>query len=460
MILSPTIPSYSNCPLYFFVQPSVKILTQPNFFFFSLLPFFFPSFSPSMAAFHFETSFWSQKQPEQPLPDFTTGFQVLHRKLNQSKVENDEIIQFFKDRIAVEEQYANRLSQTRTLRTSGFDGDDGATLKSCFQLLKQSNQQQSDQHAALTDSLTTTVLKPLVQFQDEYKLRVSTSKQALESSIRQLDGLAKEADRAKQVYHRRCREANVAEEQALNKAATANINNGPISPTTESEQTNNNNSNNSDNDNGNSNSSSPSSVGSGGGESIQLGNQVLTRPEYEQLIHNMHQSIPMQDYRVPILGKYQNTSTGENIARWLQQHLPQCKDSPAMADVVGQQLIQPYGALRLVGQRGNKFIASPSSFYQWRGLANVGGDDDNNSVSATGGGTLNLGGFFERKSATATTTMISGEEPHKKARSEAERADEAYQTAIKRVDQMRMIIEESLVSKQGRRRGMARVTMV
>jgi hypothetical protein len=283
-----------------------------------------------------------------------------------------------------------------------------------------------------------------VQFQDDYKLRVSTSKQALESSIRQLDGLAKEAERAKQVYHRRCREANVAEEQALNKAATANNNSGPISPTADSEQTN---SSSSDNDHGNSNSSSPSSVG--GGESIQLGNQVLTKPEYEQIIHNMHQSIPIQDYRVPILGKYQNTSTGENIARWLQQHLPQCKDSPAMADVVGQQLIQPYGALRLVGQRGNKFIASPSSFYQWRGLANVGGDDDNNSVSATGGGALNLGGFFERKSATATTTMISGEEPHKKARSEAERADEAYQTAIKRVDQMRMIIEESLVSKQG-----------
>ncbi|KAI8337252.1 hypothetical protein BC941DRAFT_470989 [Chlamydoabsidia padenii] len=397
-----------------------------------------------MASFHFETSFWSPKQPEQPLPDFTTGFQVLHRKLNQSKVENDEIIQFFKDRIAVEEQYASRLGQTRTLRSSGFDSDDGATLKSCFQLLKQSNLQQSEQHNALTNSLTTTVLQPLVQFQDDYKLRVNTSRQALESSIRQLDSLAKEAERAKQVYHRRCREANLAEEQALNKVATTVNNNTQASTSpTSSEQSNTENSiktNSNDSDSGTGNSDNHSSSASGSGESIQLGNQVLTRMKYDQLIQEMHQSIPMQDYRVPILGKYQNTSTGENIARWLQQHLPQCKDSPAMADVVGQQLIQPYGVLRLVGQRGNKFIASPSSFYQWRGMATTVGDDENNSVSATGG-PLNLGGFFERKTATSS---ISGEEPHKRARSEAERADEAYQTAIKRVDQMRMVIEESL----------------
>ncbi|CAO3594914.1 unnamed protein product [Absidia cylindrospora] len=373
-----------------------------------------------MSPFHFETSFWSQNQLEEPLPDFTTGFQVLHRKLNQSKVENDEIIQFFKDRIAIEEQYANRLGHTRPLRSSGFDADEGATLKSCFQLLKQKSLQQSDQHNSLTNSLNTTVLKPLLQFHDEYKLRVNTSKQALESSIKQLDGLVKDVERAKQVYHRRCRDANSAEEQALQKAATLTI--GQSS---------------NENNIGDNSTENNSSSFTTNNNSLHLGNQVLTKMKYDQLVQNMHSSVPIQEHRVPILGKYQNVSTGENIARWLQQHLAQCKDSPAMADVVGQQLIQPYGVLRLVGQRGNKFIASPTSFYQWRGMATTNGDDDNNSVSATGGPL----GFFERKTTLMT---IAGDEPHKKARSEAERADEAYQTAVKRVDQMRMVIEEAL----------------
>ncbi|CAO3594889.1 unnamed protein product [Absidia cylindrospora] len=265
--------------------------------------------------------------------------------------------------------------------------------------------------------------------------------------MKQFDGLFKDVERSKQVYYRRCRDANLAEEQALRKA-TNNSQQVPTSPTDSELLTTNSNSENSIQSNNttdgstvdsNSSSASSSAFSTTNQESsIQLGNQILTRMEFDQLIQSMHASVPMQDHRVPIFGKYQHTSSGENIARWLQQHLAQCKDSPAMADVVGQQLIQTYGVLRLVGQRGNKFIASPTSFYQWRGMATTNADDDNNSVSATGGP---LGGFFERKTTLMT---IAGDEPHKKARSEAERADEAYQTAVKRMDQMRMIIEEAL----------------
>jgi hypothetical protein len=323
----------------------------------------------------------------------------------------------------------------------------------------------------LIESLHTSVLNPLARFQDEYKQRVSTSKLALESSIKQFDGLVKDAERSKQVYHRKCRDANLAEEQALRKATTASTTNNsqqvPVSPTDSelpnnmknsdgnSIQSNNSGSNSNSNhtidgstirSNNSSSSESGTSLAPNQESSIQLGNQVLTRMEYDQLIQTMHTSVPMQDHRVPILGKYPHTSTGENIARWLQQNLAQCKDSPAMADVVGQQLIQPYGALRLVGQRGNKFIASPTSFYQWRGMTGVENEENNSGISATGNGGP-LGGFFDRKSMPVT-----GDEPHKKARSEAERADEAYQTSVKRVDQMRMMIEEALVSKEKKKR--------
>jgi hypothetical protein len=249
----------------------------------------------------------------------------------------------------------------------------------------------------------------------------------LETSIKQFDGLTKDVERTKQIYHRRCRDANLAEEQALRKAITTNNNSQHTltSPTDSGLSNNHNNNDSTDSSTIRSNNSSSSG-------SLQLGNQVLTRMEYDQLIQTLHTSVPMQDHRVPILGKYSHTSSGENIARWLQQNLAQCKDSPAMADVVGQQLIQPYGALRLVGQRGNKFIASPTSFYQWRGMTGVDNEETNGGLSASGG---------------HKSTFTVGDEPHKKARSEAERADEAYQTAVKRVDQMRMMVEQAMVSK-------------
>ncbi|CAO3611018.1 unnamed protein product [Cunninghamella echinulata] len=281
----------------------------------------------------------------------------------------------------------------------------------------------------------------------------------MEASFKQFDGLLKEAERAKHVYRRRCRDADFAEEQALNKAAA--VTQSPTSPTSSSFSTNqsdntseNNTTNNNDNDTdeGDNTLNNNDPELNNNNETIQLGNQVLSKTDFDNMIEKMHQSIPMQDHRVPIIGLYKNTSTGENISRWLQHNLSQCKDSPAMADVIAQQLIHPYGILRLIGQRGNKFVASPTSFYQWRTISTnnnnggSGGDDDISIQSSINNGALVFSSLFDRKSNTTSNnnSYINIEEPHKKARSEAERADEAYRTAVKRLDQMRMIIEESL----------------
>ncbi|KAI8391155.1 uncharacterized protein BYT42DRAFT_610408 [Radiomyces spectabilis] len=395
-------------------------------------------------ALHFETAFWSQKQNDANHPNFQSGLQVLHQKLNQSKVENEEIIAFFKERIAIEDMYGSKLCDQgkQAGKSSGFERDEGAGLKSCFKNMKTASTELGQQHKQSASAMLNTVLKPLQKFHEDYKKNIQSSKQAVDATLKQFDTLVKEAERARTTYHRRCREADTAEEQALVRQATeeqtarSSTDNAPDGanqrPTStsasEMESTTAN--------------LTPSAESDA---KIQLGNQSMSQTEFDALIRKMREEIPIKDHRVPILGRYQNTSTGEDIASWLQQNMQQCKDSPAMADIVGQQLIQSYAVLRLIGQRGNKFLPAANSVYQWRINNN---DEEAFSASESNVGASAFGGLLEKFGTMTTTTGTypanGAVEPHKKARSDAERADEMYRSAIKRADQMRMFVEEAL----------------
>jgi hypothetical protein len=379
----------------------------------------------------FKTSFWSQKQPELTLPDFYTGYNILHQKLAQSKVENDEFITFLRERINIEEVFANRLGDQgkSNNKSTGFGRDEGAGLKKCFTKLKETSASLCEHHRATANAISGQALKPFQDFHDDYKKSVANSKQAVDSMLKQFDGLVKDAEKSRAYYHKRCKEADRAEELALKNASESAASADQVtSPTTEKEEPEK--AEPSDAESVKTNSSTMSS--------LQLGNAILSHSEFESLIHQMKQNIPIGDHRVPILGRYQNTSSGEDIAKWLQHNLSQCKDSPAMADVVGQQLIQPYNVLRLIGQRGSKFVASSACYYQWR--------DDEAAADISGGGAYALGGLLDKVTTGVPLGYANngGEEPHKKARRDAEKADEAYRIAVRKLDQMRMAIEEAL----------------
>ncbi|KAI9256394.1 hypothetical protein EDC94DRAFT_616308 [Helicostylum pulchrum] len=386
---------------------------------------------------HFKTTFWSQKQPELTLPDFQTGYTVLHEKLGQSKIENEEMIYFFKERIAIEEGYATKLCDQgkSPLKATGFGRDEGAGLVKCFSQLKETSRRIGEQHKTTANAVQSHVLNPLQEFHQDYKRNVSHSKQAVDSMLKQFDGLVKEAEKSRHIYHRKCKDADKAEELAVKHATNATTTTTiseekSITPNTTPPPL----------------SSSQEDTSTNVNTKIQLGNQIMPQTELDGLVRRMRQEITIGDHRVPILGTYKNTSTGEDIAIWLQHNLPQCKDSPAMADVVGQQLIQPYNILRLIGQRGNKFTASANSYYQWR----VAGDEDTSSITSsntTEATYAALGGLME-KITTAPPLLVNNvpahEEPHKKSRREAEKADQAYRRAVLKLDQMRMAIEEAM----------------
>ncbi|OBZ85642.1 Rho-GTPase-activating protein 8 [Choanephora cucurbitarum] len=376
-----------------------------------------------MTTQHFKSVFWSQKQLEKSVPDFQAGFSVLHQKLGQSKVENEEMIGFFKERIAIEELYAQKLGDQgrQSLRSAGFGRDEGAGLLKCFSKLKETSQVIGEQHKRTAFTISEEVLMPLQDFHEEYKRVIGNSRQAMDSMLKQFDGLIKETEKAKTNYHRKCRDADKVKEstsKAIGEEGTEEEGQKKGEQKEEEEEK--------------KKQAAPETASPLPelATSVQLGNQVMPRSELDTLIRQMRREITLRDYKVPILGTYKNTSTGEDIAIWLQQNLPQCKDSPVMSDLVGQQLIHPYNMLRLVGQRGNKFVASPSSYYQWRV------SEEELASAHSDAGYSALGGLINN------TTVP--DDPYKRARREAERYEQTYRLSVLKLDQMRMAIEEAM----------------
>jgi hypothetical protein len=413
---------------------------------------------------HFESSFWGQKFTNLSVPDYQNGLRVLHEKLSQSRIENDEIITFLRERVSVEESYAVKLvdqGQQRS-KAKGFLRDEGATLRKGFDSLRAASELLGSQHMELALNIHEVVLKPLIKVGDEYRADVSSAKRNIDMKFKQFDNGVKDVDRLKSYYVRKCRDADRAEEFALNSASEA-AKTTVLSPKKEETE--------SDEKEEATEGHPVDHLEKAGKQEEQssgeanatatavhnptytLAGQVYSADEFEALIGKMRQEIPVTEHKVAIFGTYQNTSTGENIARWLQQNVSKCKDSPATADLIGQQLITSYHILKLIGQLGEKFVPSSHHVYQWKATVSAPDSSSNGiATSALEGVSGILGKFGSTITSSAVPVqsipVVAGEEPHKVARREAELADEAYLKAVRKLDNIRLQLEEMLVSSE------------
>ncbi|KAJ2964785.1 hypothetical protein NQZ79_g320 [Umbelopsis isabellina] len=409
-------------------------------------------------ALHFESSFWSQKFTGTNVPEYHQGLRILHEKLAQSKTENDEVIAFLRERVSLEESYAVKLTDQGQQRqkSRGFLRDEGATLKKGFDSLRAASELLGSQHMELALDIHDVVLKPLIKMNDEYKTEVSSAKRNIDMKFKQFDNSVKDVDRLKSYYIRKCREADKAEEQAVliasetakniasqdktesSDSSIQDIDEKEGHPEDFQEQRN------------EAETASPA-IETEKQETFTLAGQVYSASEFEKLIAKMRQEIPVSEHKIAIFGTYQNTSTGENIARWLQQNVPKCKDSPAAADLIGQQLISGYHVFKLIGQLGDKFVPSPSSIYQWK-TTQISPEVAANgyATSALEGVSGFFGKFGSTISANASTVSglpvpgVPGEEPYKIARQEAVQADVAYEKSVRKLDNVRLQLEQLL----------------
>lgn len=185
-------------------------------------------------------------------------------------------------------------------------------------------------------------------------------------------------------------------------------------------------------------------------EPLEIGDLFYPPNEVKKILTHMLDTIPRQEYKVAILGTYQNVSTGDKITEFIQQNLQ--ATSVSQAERIGQDLVH-HGFLRLVGTVGNTFANSSKMHYQWRDTAlAMAGKQVVEPKKLQRTQTLNGTDFVVDSPSTVGDffgNLLSqprpGETPGDRLRREAHEADERYKAAVKNLDLMRCALEENVM---------------
>ncbi|KAF9136867.1 hypothetical protein BGX30_010751 [Mortierella sp. GBA39] len=335
----------------------------------------------------FSESFWSNSRG-----DYVTGINVLHSKMDQGVVEDQEILTYLRERIDVEQRYGNALIEmgNRRLKLEGFLRDDGASLRKTFETIKNESISLGNGHISLANNLKELVLAPLVKFNTQVYQTTQQSREDIENRLKLFDKHLLDLDRSHAAYVAKCNTADQAEMEANKIAAEDAAAHG-----------------------------SPPSASSDNLDverRHEFASQRFTILELNKFLNKMRAEVPSQDVKVPIMGVYNNCCTGSAIAHWIQQNTK--ARTIEEAEHIGQSLSDE-GFLRLIGQRGNRFLASPANFYQWRDQMFELLDEDDREEEMS---------------------LV------KRTKQEVEKADASYLAAVKKADLTRLQLEVGLFS--------------
>jgi Domain found in Dishevelled, Egl-10, and Pleckstrin (DEP) len=188
-------------------------------------------------------------------------------------------------------------------------------------------------------------------------------------------------------------------------------------------------------------------------EQVEIGDQIYLPDQMKKILMHMLETIKRGEVKVPILGTYQNVSSGADITEYIQLHMG--ATNLAHAEKIGQDLIDN-GFLRLVGNVGNVFANSSRMNYQWKSKV------------------FQITGILERKkqldrvlslgtndSADSPVNTVSeylagwnplnnpypNETPSQRLRREARESDERYKLGVRKLDNLRCNLEEAMVDR-------------
>lgn len=187
-------------------------------------------------------------------------------------------------------------------------------------------------------------------------------------------------------------------------------------------------------------------------ETFEIGDVTYSVDEVKKVLSDLLSSITLGEAKVPVLGVYQNVSTGTDITDAIQRKLN--TTNVAHAEKVGQDLVAT-GFLRLVGNVGSTFANSSKMNYQWRPKAfeltdipekkkplertmtNFSMDSiDNQFVAGVG---EYIAGWNPLSNAHGNETAPA------KLRREVREADDRYKAAVRKLDGLRCNLEEAII---------------
>lgn len=186
---------------------------------------------------------------------------------------------------------------------------------------------------------------------------------------------------------------------------------------------------------------------------VDIGDRYFKAAELHLFFKKLQSDLSPENVTVPILGTYHNCYPGDSITLWLMaNHANARHEKEAVA--IGQELVD-MGYLRQIGSVSSRFVNDPSQHYQFKKKALA--LDPEASMMMSPSSTISSSAL------TANSTIVAAEKlpmigsfvsqytnPNnetypRRLRRDADLADEAYKTAVKKADRNRLFLEEALV---------------
>ncbi|EQB53334.1 Rho-GTPase-activating protein 8 [Colletotrichum gloeosporioides] len=382
----------------------------------------------------FAESFWSS--------DYAAGLGVLFSKLQQGVHENRQILTVARLRAEAEEIYSQRLGDIAPAADKvqgGFSRDDGASVRKAYDGVRTEMEEGAKNHKKIAQNIRDLVVNPFSRWCDAHESRIQDSQDELQARIKAHDRQAELVKKLRSTYFNKCRLVEDIEEEtklAFQDPETSPKNNIPEIKVSENKE--------------------PEKVEEKHEvedevEMVEIGDEFYNADQVKKMLEHMLNTIKLGETKVPILGVYQNTSSGADIVEYLQKHLN--TSSVSYAERIGQDLITA-GFLRLIGNVGSTFANSSKMFYQWRPKAF--------KAAGVPEKKLPLGRTFSLPASESSDSPVVGtvseylanwnvlnnahpnETPAERLRREAREADDKYKGGVRKLDEMRCDLEETI----------------
>lgn len=378
----------------------------------------------------FAESFWS--------PDYAAGLGVLFGKLQQGVIENQQILTIARMRADAEEMYGRKLGDivpTTDRLTGGFARDDGASLRKAYEGVRGEMEEASKNHKKIASNISELVVIPFSRWCEAHEGRVQNSQDDLQARMKAHDKQGEYVRKLRSAYFNKCRQLEDMEEE--NKLAFQSPEKDLASPKAMTAPT----------------IKLPEAQESEEDEPIEIGDETYEPEQVKKILTHMLNSIKLGEAKVPILGVYQNVSTGSDITDYIQRHMG--ATSVSYAERVGQDLVTN-GFLRLIGNVGSTFANSSKMNYQWRpkvfqitGIPEKKKPLDRvSSIGSTKDGIESpiVGSMGEILSTwNPLNNAHPNETPSERLRRESVEADDRYKASVRRLDELRCQLEEKII---------------
>ncbi|KAG8834562.1 hypothetical protein FRC17_008396 [Serendipita sp. 399] len=184
-------------------------------------------------------------------------------------------------------------------------------------------------------------------------------------------------------------------------------------------------------------------------EPMLLAGIAMTPAAVSDLLRRAQAGLPLRPVRLPIIGEYPDCFTGEEFVYWLRDNVEAFGGSLEHAAEAARELTEDEGLLRRIGEIGNGFEASREAFYQFRPKAFALEDAKADKLAVPANLQPVADNLLKRSGTLANFVMKqiksgNGPPPHVRARLEAEEADEAYRTSVRRLDRSRLALEDRI----------------